>query len=159
MVVLAALLQLVQHDSTHSLVHSNGRVPRAVTAVFTDRAPSVDGRLDDAAWALAKPERGFRRDVPSDGNPAAQETEVRVVYDREALYIGARLFDDRPDLISRRLNRRDSFNYNNDAFFALIDSYHDHRTQFVFGVTPAGERRATVVPMPFVDPAKTLARS
>ena len=141
MIVLAALLQTTQADSTHSLVHSNGRLPRAVTAVFAERAPTIDGKLDDPVWRLAKPERGFRRDVPSDGNPASQETEVRVVYDKDALYIGAQLFDDRPDLVSRRLNRRDSFSNINDVFFALIDSYHDHRTQFIFGVTAAGERR------------------
>jgi hypothetical protein len=143
-VALAALLQTLPTDSAHPLVHSNGRVPRAVTAVFAERAPRVDGRLDDPVWQLAAPERGFRRDVPSDGNPASQETEVRVVYDRDALYIGARMFDDRPELVSRRLNRRDSFENINDVFFALIDSYHDHRTQFVFGVTPAGERRDAV---------------
>jgi len=143
-IVLAALLQVARPDSAHGLMHSNGKVPRAVTAVFAERAPRVDGRLDDPIWQQARPERGFRRDLPSDGNPATQETEVRVVYDREALYIGARMFDDRPELVSRRLNRRDSFENVNDVFFALIDSYHDHRTQFIFGVTPAGERRDAV---------------
>ncbi len=126
------------------LRHRNGTIPRSATAVFAPRAPRIDGRLDDPAWALATPETGFRRDVPSDGKPATQDTEVRVLYDRDALYIGARLHDDRPDRVSRRLNRRDSFGHFNDVFFALIDSYHDHRTQFVFGVTPAGERRDAI---------------
>ncbi|MBM4188460.1 MAG: carbohydrate binding family 9 domain-containing protein [Gemmatimonadetes bacterium] len=139
--LLVALLQVAQPGDSASLVHANGRVPRAVTAVFAERAPAIDGKLNDPAWQLAAPERGFRRDSPSDGNPATNDVEVRVVYDRDALYVGARMFDDRPDLISRRLNRRDSFGDFNDVFFALIDSYHDHRTQFVFGVTPAGERR------------------
>jgi len=143
-IALAVLLQTVQPGSPPPLVHSNGRVPRAITAVFADRAPNIDGKLDDPVWQLATPERGFRRDVPSDGNPATQDAEVRVVYDRDALYVGARLFDDRPDLVSRRLNRRDSFGSFNDVFFTLIDSYHDHRTQFIFGVTPAGERRDAI---------------
>ena len=98
----------------------------------------------DPVWATVPPESGFRRDVPSDGMPGTQNTEVRVLYDRDALYVAARLFDDRPDLVSRRLNRRDSFGHFNDVFFVLIDSYHDHRTQFVFGVTPAGERRDAI---------------
>ena len=143
MLIIAALFQIAPADST-ALTHANGRVPRAATAVFAERAPNVDGKLDDPVWQTARPERGFRRDSPSDGNPAAQDSEIRIVYDQDALYVGARLFDDRPDLVSRRLNRRDSFDDFNDVFFALIDSYHDHRTQFVFGVTPAGERRDAI---------------
>ncbi|MGE3618647.1 MAG: DUF5916 domain-containing protein, partial [Gemmatimonadales bacterium] len=138
---LALFLQSGPVTATDSLVHRNGRVPRAVTAVRTAEPPRIDARLDDPAWAGAPVERGFRRDVPSDGNPASQETEVRVVYDGDAMYIGARLHDDRPDLIVRRLNRRDSFSSFVDAFFVQIDSYHDHRTAFTFGVTVAGERR------------------
>lgn len=127
-----------------ALRHRNGTIPRSATATFAPRAPRIDGRLDDPAWALATPESGFRRDVPSDGKPAAQETEVRLLYDRDALYVGARLYDDQPARVSRRLNRRDSFSHFNDVFFAMIDSYHDHRTQFIFGVTPAGERRDAI---------------
>src|SRR6185436_20122095 len=76
--------------------HRNGRTPRAARATFTATPPKLDGRLDDAVWATTSIEADFKRDVPSDGLPAAQQTEVRVLYDREALYIGARLHDDRP---------------------------------------------------------------
>lgn len=124
--------------------HRNGRPARAVHATRVTTPPKLDGRLDDAIWASTPVERDFRRDVPSDGRAAAQGTEVRVVYDRDALYVGVRLFDDKPTLVSRRLNRRDSFELFNDVFFVLIDSYHDHRSQFVFGVTPAGERRDAI---------------
>src|SRR5689334_13169632 len=113
--------------------HRNGRIPRTVTAVFVASAPRIDGHLDEPAWQLAVPQSGFRRDVPSDGNPAAEETEVRVLYDHEALYVGARLHDHHPELVSRRLSRRDSFDSFNDTFFILIDSYHDHQTEFIFG--------------------------
>jgi len=83
----------------------------------------------------------LRRDVPSDGEPATENSEIRVVYDDHALYVGARLFARNPKTVSRRLSRRDSFSVLNDCFFVLIDSFHDHNTAFVFGVTPAGERR------------------
>jgi hypothetical protein len=146
----AMLLQVVSpaavpdSASAHRMRHRNGREARSAVAAPTERAPRVDGRLDDEVWANAELQRGFRRDVPSDGRPAAQETEVRVLYDRDALYIGARLGDDKPHLVSRRLNRRDSFSNFNDVFFVMIDSYHDHRTTFIFGVTPAGERRDAI---------------
>jgi hypothetical protein len=123
-----------------ALAHRNGRVPPSITAVRTPSAIALDGRLTEPAWDLAPPATDFRRDVPSDGLPAAEPTEVRVLYDREALYVGARLHH-RSTPISRRLSRRDSFSVFNDVFFVMIDSYHDHRTAFTLGVTPAGERR------------------
>jgi len=147
--MLAVLLALQVPAVPDSVVamglrHRNGRIPRSITATAVATAPKLDGRLDDPVWARAEAEHGFRRDVPSDGKPATDDVEVRVLYDRDALYVGARLFDDHPELVSRRLNRRDSFSNFNDVFFVLIDSYHDHRTQFVFGVTPAGERRDAI---------------
>ena len=95
--------------ATDPLAHRNGRVPRAALATLTKDPIRIDGRLDEPAWSTARVESGFRRDVPSDGKPAAQNTEVRVLYDRENLYIGARLYDDHPALVSHRLSRRDSF--------------------------------------------------
>ncbi|MHB1327523.1 MAG: DUF5916 domain-containing protein [Gemmatimonadales bacterium] len=147
--MLLPLAILLQAQSTAvtprpELMHANGRVPRSIAAVPTTAPPRIDGKLDDAVWGTVTPERGFRRDVPSDGKPATQDTEVRVVYDRDALYVSARLYDDRPDLISRRLNRRDSFSAFNDIFFVMLDPHHDHQTQVVFGVTAAGERRDAI---------------
>lgn len=113
-------------------------------AVFADQSPRLDGVLDEVVWTTAVPASGFRRDIPSDGNPAAEQTEVRVAYTANALYVGARMHDRNPSTISRLRGRRDSFGLNNDQFLVLIDSYHDHRTAFVFGVTPAGGRNDLV---------------
>jgi len=131
-------------DST--LTHRGGYTPPTVTAVRADVAPSLDGRLDDAVWQIARPITGFRRDRPGDGNPAGERTEVRVAYTDDALYIGARMHADDPGTISQLRGRRDSFMQANDQFQVQIDSYHDHRTAFVFGVTPAGGRNDLVAP-------------
>ena len=131
-------------DST--LTHRNGYTPPAVTAVRAATAPVLDGRLDDAVWQIASPITGFRRDRPGDGNPAGERTEVRVAFTDDALYIGARMYDEHPGEISELRGRRDSFMQANDQFQVQIDSYHDHRTAFVFGVTPAGGRNDLVAP-------------
>jgi hypothetical protein len=123
-----------------ALVHTDGRIPPAITAVRVNRPPRIDGVLDDDVWNSATPVSGFRRDSPNDGASAAERTEVRIVFDDRALYVGARLRDSQPEAISRRLDRRDTFEGFNDEFFVLLDSYHDHRTSFIFGVTPAGGR-------------------
>ena len=123
-----------------ALTHGNGIAPPVVTAVRADVPPTLDGHLDEAVWGIASPVTGFRRDRPGDGKPAAERTEVRVAYTADALYVGARMHDRDPERISRLRGRRDSFMQSNDQFLVQIDSYHDHRTAFIFGVTPAGGR-------------------
>src|SRR5512135_706081 len=68
----------------------------------------VDGRLDEEAWRRATPVSGFVQSDPDEGRPATEPTEVRVLYDDRAIYVGLRLIDDRPDQVSRRLARRDT---------------------------------------------------
>jgi hypothetical protein len=77
--------------------------------------------------------------LPDDGTEPSEPTQVCVVYDGSALYIGARLYESDPTGIARRLGRRDS-DTSSDAFSVAIDSYHDHRTAFRFSVNPAGVR-------------------
>jgi hypothetical protein len=99
----------------------------------------LDGHLSEAAWAGAPVTGGFTQIEPDEGQPATQKTEVRVLYDDAALYVGVRLHDNGP--ITGRLGRRDMPLGDSDWFGLAIDSYHDHRTAFVFDVNPAGVRR------------------
>ncbi|HEV2735533.1 MAG TPA: DUF5916 domain-containing protein, partial [Longimicrobiaceae bacterium] len=102
----------------------------------------VDGRLDDDAWAQADTATGFVQQRPSPGTPASQRTEVRVLYDDAALYVAARMHDDRADSIAAPLARRDvTSGLYSDWFDVLVDSYHDKRTGFRFAVNPRGVRR------------------
>jgi hypothetical protein len=135
--VLAALLVVFQAPDTNALRHANGLVPPAITAVRVSRPPALDGRLDDPEWALATPVTDLRQSDPQEGALVSESTEVRILYDDDALYIGARLFDREPSRIARHLGRRDSFTQSDD-FRVLIDSYHDHRTAYRFDVTPLG---------------------
>lgn len=120
------------------LRHSSGRVPPVATAARVARAPRLDGRLDDEAWQAAEAIDGFRQVLPNDGADPTVRTEVRIVYDDQAIYVGARMFDAEPHRIERRLGRRD--NTDGDLFTVIFDSYHDHRTGFRFRVNAAGVR-------------------
>ncbi len=121
------------------LTHMDGRVPPQITATYVDQAPDLDGRLDDAAWQGAMIVSDFTQVEPQDGTAPSERTEVCIVYDGSALYIGARLYDSAPEAIVRRLGRRDTHT-SSDEFWVIIDSYHDHRTAFRFSVNPAGVR-------------------
>src|SRR5687767_15348033 len=65
----------------------------------------VDGVLSEAAWASATPITEFTQVQPSEGSPASERTEVRILYDDDALYIGAKLYDRQQ--VRARVGRRD----------------------------------------------------
>jgi hypothetical protein len=122
---------------TLALRHANGRVPPRMTAVRVVQAPRIDGRLDEPAWTLAEPASGFTQTSPRPGDPARLRTDVRILYDNEAVYVGARMYDSAPAAIVGRLGRRDA-DTQSDIFEVDFDSYHDHRTSFQFYVNAAG---------------------
>jgi uncharacterized protein DUF5916 len=107
-------------------------------AVRVGKGPVLDGRLDDSVWTKAPVLSAFHQHEPFDGSPATERTEVRIVFDDEALYIGARLFDSDPAGIVRGEIRRDANLKEQDAFLVMLDTYLDRQNGFVFGTTPAG---------------------
>ena len=113
---------------------------------------TIDGRIDETAWAQAKPITQFRQTQPNEGAPSALPTEVRVLYDEEALYIGARMSDPLgASGIRAPLARRDQLlaaDGNNGSFNSLttdklaivLDPYHNHLDEAWFEINPAGVR-------------------
>ena len=102
---------------------------------------ALDGRLDDAPWQRAVAFGNFVQSWPNPGTPGTERTEVRVVYDDEAIYVGVRAFDSRPDSIAAQLARRDASGIYSDWIHVIIDSYHDRRTAFRFTVNPKGVQK------------------
>lgn len=101
----------------------------------------IDGKLDDAAWAAAAPSSGFIQAYPTPGAPAVDPTEVRVVYDDQALYVAIRMHDSHPDSIAAQLARRDASGIYSDWAHLIVDSYRDRRTAFRFSVNPKGVKK------------------
>jgi hypothetical protein len=103
-------------------------------------APRLDGRGDDAVWALAPSFGDFVQRDPSEGQPATERTDVRATFTDDALYVLVRAYDSRPDLVRGLLTRRDAESPS-DWIVVAVDSYHDRRTAFQFWVNPAGVKR------------------
>ncbi|MEO7360740.1 MAG: carbohydrate binding family 9 domain-containing protein, partial [Gemmatimonadaceae bacterium] len=102
---------------------------------------AMDGKLDEAAWAAAPPITQFTQFNPDEGQAPTQRTEVRILYDDDALYIGATMYDtDGPKGISTRLVRRDN-DFDSDFFQIVIDGYHDHLSRAFFTVNPSGSKQ------------------
>lgn len=101
-----------------------------------EKAPVVDGFLDDRSWDIVEWTGDFIENRPDENTPPSYQTKFKIVYDEKNLYIGIRCFDAEPNKIVSRLSRRDGFE--GDWVGFVIDSYHDLRTAVLFVVTAAG---------------------
>jgi hypothetical protein len=138
-VAIAGLLLAPQGPQAAPGGHHTSPGPAAVQAVLATEPPVIDGRDHDAIWLRTHPITDFQEWSPTEGKPPRFKTEARVAYDRANLYVFIRAFDPHPDSIIRLIGRRDDFPQS-DRVVLLIDSYHDRRTGFEFGVTAAGGR-------------------
>ena len=100
----------------------------------------LDGSLDDEGWQRAVPTTSFVQRDPLEGASPTFNTEARVVYDDSAIYVGVRAFDGEPARIAGFLTRRDAESVS-DWILIYIDSYHDKRTAYQFGVNPLGVKQ------------------
>ena len=146
LLALAPRVAAAQQSSTHPTP------PPTAMSVRREGNVAIDGRLDEAAWARATPITDFRQFQPAEGAPASLPTEVRILYDDQALYVGARMRDPLgPAGIRAPLARRDqllaasgdngSFNsLTTDKIAIALDPYHNHLDEAWFEVNPAGVR-------------------
>jgi uncharacterized protein DUF5916 len=121
----------------------------SVQAIRLDGELRIDGRLDEPAWAAAAPATGLRQREPRDGEPATEETEVRILYDARNLYIGVLCRDAEPDRVVAHVLQRDKLlepgGYDgrhqfagDDAVAFLLDPFRDRRNAFVFATNANG---------------------
>ena len=106
-------------------------------AFRTNQAISIDGLLSEDDWLRATPTSDFIVNEPNPGTKPAQRTEVKIMYDNTGLYVGAMLYDSKPDSILKELSQRDQFG-NTDWFGIFLDPYRDGINGVSFIVTPAG---------------------
>lgn len=111
-----------------------------ISARFVERAPALDGRLDEPVWLQAQPATGFTQREPVEGAPATERTEVRILYTRQTLYVGARMFDSQPEKLVVTQLRRDGRLHDDDHFAFVLDTFLDRRNAFIFNINPAGAR-------------------
>lgn len=110
---------------------------RTARAVRTPAPIRIDGALDDAAWAAAEPVDAFVQRDPSEGSPPTLRTLARIAFDDAAVYVAVHAFDPDPSRVVGYLTRRDAGS-RSDWVHVIIDSYHDRRTAYQFGINPAG---------------------
>lgn len=112
--------------------------PPAARSVTLSTPPRIDGRLDEEVWQRARAIEDFTQREPRQGEPVSEHTVVRIMTDKDALYVGAWLFDRTPSGIVPGERIRDAVLTNSDYFGIVLDTYHDRQNGFVFATTPSG---------------------
>ena len=118
------------------LPRPSGAAPE-ISASRISSTINVDGKLDEAVWKKTSPVARFIQRSPSEGKPPGQRTEMRVLYDSGAVYVGLRLFDRQPELIRRGLGRRDA-QPDSDHIIIFIDPVGSGKRGYYFQVNASG---------------------
>ena len=99
----------------------------------------IDGRLDEPIYSQFQPASGFVQVEPRHNEPATEQTQLWIFFDERAIYIGLRCFDSAPERWSSLDKRRDSSGFGQgESVSVSLDTFHDRRNGFAFGINPAG---------------------
>ena len=98
----------------------------------------LDGRLDDAPWRGAAVHDHFWDVFPEAGRDARVRTEVRVLYDKQALYVGVRAFDPDTTQLREPFARRDNVLQDQDTVALYVDPVGKRKFAQYFRVNPRG---------------------
>ena len=120
------------------LVSPDGR--RVMTAVESRSAVTLDGALDEEIWRIGVPAADFVQAEPHEGQPATEPTEVRVAFDRDALYIGVLCRDASSSGIIVNDIRKDFTPGEQDSFEVILDTFADRRNGYVFAINALGAK-------------------
>jgi len=101
-----------------------------------DKAPVIDGKLDDEIWKQATVLKDFYQVQPGDNIAPSKPTEVMLGYDAKFLYVAFRCFDE-PDKVRATFSKRDNI-WNDDYVGILFDTFNDQRKAYEFNFNPLG---------------------
>jgi hypothetical protein len=130
-----ALLLLLQGSDPGPTVEGKGSPTADIPRI--DAAATIDGKLEEPAWSRATRLTGFWQYQPVDGRPAEEQTEILVWYAPDAIYFGVVARDRNPAAIRATVADRDNID-NDDHVVLDLDTFHDRRRAFFFGVNPLG---------------------
>ena len=104
--------------------------------VSPEDRPAVDGKVDDEIWKRAAIYDQFVQQEPDAGKPGTERTEVRLLQDDRAIYVGIICFDSKPDGIIATAMKRDADLTQTDSVQILFDTFADGQNGFIFGTNP-----------------------
>lgn len=117
---------------------------KSFTVKFISDPIQVDGVLDESVWEIAESAHDFQQYFPSDSTLAAQQTDIKMLYNATTLFIGIKLNTEGDNYVIPSLER-DYRAGGNDNISLLFDTFNDGTNAFLFGMNPYGVRREALI--------------
>ena len=134
-------------DASPSVATASGE-GKVLRLYRTDTPPTLDGRLDDAAWAGAATMDDMHQYEPVDHGAPSEPTTVYLAYDDENLYVAARMWDSEPNrIMAREMVQNRDLRWD-DSLTVYLDPFNNKRTGYRFQVNPNGSRDDAVFETP-----------
>ena len=130
--LIALLLSSLLFSSLNLFSNSE---KKQLKAIKTTENIKVNGILDEKAWNEAMTADNFITYSPTIGEPSIKRSEVKILYNNKALYIGAVLYDNNPQEIPKGFCARDEITLNADYFHVSLNPHSDSQNMFEFIVS------------------------
>ena len=133
LITLYPILSYSQDEQTSNLQNQY-----RLNIKYSTERTSVDGDLSDPAWEEAEVATDFWMSYPVDDRRADKgiQTEVRLTYDDQYLYLGVICYGGNNYIIQTL--KRDTDFQKGDGFGVVIDPVNERTNGFTFGINPAG---------------------
>lgn len=115
-----------------------GQNPKRVSVGQINEKLSIDGVLDEPVWSQAPTLGDILQREPKQEIAASERTEVRLLADKDNLYVGVICYDSEPGKVVGTQMARDADLEVDDSVAILLDTFHDRRNAFYFATNPAG---------------------
>jgi hypothetical protein len=105
----------------------------------TSQPVHLDGLADEAAWEQVEAIPLIQH-LPVFENPVTERSEIKLIYDRNNIYLFGKLYDSAPEKIQAVDFERDGSSMSNDWFGICLDTFNDNESTLEFWVNPVGMR-------------------
>ena len=130
-----------------AVINRDERGRATIRATRLERPLQIDGRIEEEVYQIVPAISDLIQQVPDEGAPATEPTEVWIFYDDDNLYISVRCIDSDPERIIATEMRRDhsAIFLGDDTFTVILDTFYDRRNGFMFQINPLGAERDQAV--------------
>ncbi len=113
---------------------------KRIDAFMVDAPPVLDGVLDDDAWAFGTVINDLHQVTPDEFAAPSENSQIYIVYTKDALYVGARFYDREPDKIGALALRQGDWSWGEDTITVMVDPLNQGRSGYAFDLTANGVR-------------------
>lgn len=142
--IVAQYLVLVLVSAGSVFAQDIPSTDKSTTITFVEQAPILDGLLDDAVWSQAAVVDDFHQVEPVEYSEPTQRTEFLLAYDKDNLYIGARVYEEDPGLVVAKVLRQGESLSPDDRIGVILDPFKNKRSGYWFLVNPNSVRRDAI---------------